>query len=115
MVSQPSPFRVPDLQPLLAPRSIAVVGASDRPGAGSIVLDNLRMLGYPGSVYPVNPKYTGAGGMAVLRLARGCTRACRQRGHPAFEPPGADRSSAGGFHRSALRLGPRQRFRRSRG
>ena len=62
MVSEPSPFRVPDLQPLLAPRSIAVVGASDRPGAGSIVLDNLRMLGYPGSVYPVNPKYTELAG-----------------------------------------------------
>ena len=62
MVSQPSPLQVPDLQPLLAPRSIAVIGASDRPGAGSIVLDNLRMLGYPGSVYPVNPKYTELAG-----------------------------------------------------
>jgi acetyltransferase len=34
------------------------VGASDRPGAGSLVLENLRRLGFAGAVYPVNPKYT---------------------------------------------------------
>jgi acyl-CoA synthetase (NDP forming) len=51
------PYRVPDLDPLLSPRSIAVVGASDRPGAGSLVLQNLRQLGFSGHVYPVNPKY----------------------------------------------------------
>ena len=47
-----------DLRPLLNPRSIAVVGASDKPGAGSIVLDNLKQLGYGGQVYPINPKYS---------------------------------------------------------
>lgn len=52
----------PDLRPLLAPQSIAVVGASDRPGAGSIVLDNLRRLSFPGPVYPVNPRYSELGG-----------------------------------------------------
>ena len=52
-----TPEAVLDLTPLLAPRAIAVVGASDRPGAGSLVLDNLRQLGFPGAVYPVNPKY----------------------------------------------------------
>jgi len=62
MPAYPGSFRVPDLQPLLAPRSIAVIGASDRPGAGSIVLDNLRKLGYPGCVYPVNPKYAELAG-----------------------------------------------------
>lgn len=46
-----------DLTPLLQPRAIAVVGASDRPGAGSLVLENLRRLGFAGAVYPVNPKY----------------------------------------------------------
>lgn len=46
-----------DLAPLLSPQAIAVVGASDRPGAGSIVLSNLRQLGYSGAVYPVNPRY----------------------------------------------------------
>jgi len=52
----------PDLGPLLNPQSIAVVGASDRPGAGSIVLDNLKRLGFAGPVYPVNPRYSELGG-----------------------------------------------------
>jgi acyl-CoA synthetase (NDP forming) len=38
------------------PRSVAVVGASDDPGkAGHDVLYNLKALGFPGAVYPVNP------------------------------------------------------------
>ena len=53
---------MPDLRPLLAPRAIAIVGASDRPGAGPNVLGNLKRLGFPGQVYPVNPKYTELGG-----------------------------------------------------
>jgi acetate---CoA ligase (ADP-forming) len=55
--------RFPDLRPLLSPRSIAVVGASDRPGAGSIVLDNIRQLGFRGDLYPVNPKYATLAGV----------------------------------------------------
>ncbi|MGC9529409.1 MAG: acetate--CoA ligase family protein [Candidatus Bipolaricaulaceae bacterium] len=46
-----------DLRPLLAPRAIAVVGASQRSGPGRQVMDNLRQLGFPGEVIPVNPKY----------------------------------------------------------
>ena len=47
-----------DLTPLLNPRSIAVVGASERPGsAGRLVLENLRGLGYEGNVYAVHPKH----------------------------------------------------------
>lgn len=45
------------LKPLLTPRSIAVIGASPKGGAGSIVIENLRRLGYAGAIYPVNPKY----------------------------------------------------------
>lgn len=45
------------LDPLFTPRSIAVIGASPKGGAGSIVIRNLRRLGYGGAVYPVNPKY----------------------------------------------------------
>ncbi len=41
---------------LLHPRSIAVVGATERPGAyGGEALLNLRRLGFPGEVYGVNP------------------------------------------------------------
>ena len=42
---------------LLAPRSIAVVGASDREGAyADLVLRNLELSGFPGEVWGVNPK-----------------------------------------------------------
>lgn len=41
---------------LLRPRSVAVVGASDKPGAlGASVLGNLDRNGFAGEVYPVNP------------------------------------------------------------
>lgn len=44
------------LRPLLAPRSIAVVGASHRTGTiGNQIVRNLISYGYTGSVYPVNP------------------------------------------------------------
>jgi acyl-CoA synthetase (NDP forming) len=46
-----------DLTALLSPRSIAIVGASDKFGAGSLVIDNLKTLGFPGKIIPVNPKY----------------------------------------------------------
>jgi acetate---CoA ligase (ADP-forming) len=46
-----------DLAPLLAPRSIAVVGATDRPDSyGGNVLRNLDRAGYAGEVWGVNPK-----------------------------------------------------------
>ncbi|MBN2551633.1 MAG: acetate--CoA ligase family protein [Spirochaetales bacterium] len=56
-------FRPPDLQPLVAPGSIAVVGASENPGPGLQVLENLQQLGYGGKVYPVNPRYKQVLGM----------------------------------------------------
>jgi acyl-CoA synthetase (NDP forming) len=59
--TQPHAYHVPDLRPLLAPHAIAIVGASDRPGAGPNVLGNLKRLEFPGQVYPVNPKYTELG------------------------------------------------------
>ncbi|MBM4466767.1 MAG: acetate--CoA ligase family protein [Chloroflexi bacterium] len=47
-----------DLSPLLNPRAIAVVGASERHGsAGRLVLENLRHLGYQGAIYAVHPKH----------------------------------------------------------
>ena len=45
------------LDRFLRPRSVAVVGASDKPGAlGATLLTNLDRNGYSGAVYPVNPK-----------------------------------------------------------
>ena len=50
-----------DLSRLLTPRSVAVVGATDRPGSyGAQVLLNLDVFGYPGAVYGVNPTRTEA-------------------------------------------------------
>lgn len=48
-----------DLQPLLRPDSIAVVGISggQKLGMGGNAVKNLLDFGYPGKIYPVNPKY----------------------------------------------------------
>jgi acetate---CoA ligase (ADP-forming) len=49
-----------DLAPLLAPRSIAVVGANDRPGSyADNVLSNLERWEFEGPVWGVNPKRAG--------------------------------------------------------
>jgi acetate---CoA ligase (ADP-forming) len=48
--------RIASLHPIFRPRSIAVIGASRRPGAiGWQVVDNLLRYGYDGAVFPVNP------------------------------------------------------------
>lgn len=45
------------LKPLLAPRAIAVVGASQRGGRGANVIANLRDNGFAGAIYGVHPRY----------------------------------------------------------
>jgi len=46
-----------DLEPLFAPQSIAVIGASSRAGtAGNEILKNLIAAPFAGVIYPVNPK-----------------------------------------------------------
>jgi acyl-CoA synthetase (NDP forming) len=46
------------LDPLLRPRAVAVVGASERcDSLGEWSLTNLRKGGYAGNIYPVNPHY----------------------------------------------------------
>ena len=55
------------LNKLLQPRSIAVVGASERPDAiGTRVIRNLRRLGFSGRIYPVNPRYREIEGLACV-------------------------------------------------
>jgi acyl-CoA synthetase (NDP forming) len=57
-----------DLTPFFAPRSIAVVGAGERPtSSGGAVLQNLRIAGFTGAVIPVNPKGGEMFGHAVQR------------------------------------------------
>ncbi|HYB70233.1 MAG TPA: acetate--CoA ligase family protein [Candidatus Bathyarchaeia archaeon] len=50
---------------LLAPRSVAIVGASPREDTiGFRVIRNLRRLGFPGAIIPVNPRYPAVAGLA---------------------------------------------------
>ena len=58
------------LQPLLAPRNVALVGATERAGAlGAIVWRNLAAGGLRGELYAVNPKHrTIFGRRAYARL-----------------------------------------------
>jgi acetyltransferase len=46
-----------DLKALLAPKAIAVVGASEGPRHGGEVIRSLRDSGFSGKVFPVNPRY----------------------------------------------------------
>ncbi|MBT6204013.1 MAG: acetate--CoA ligase family protein [Rhodospirillaceae bacterium] len=53
------------LSPLLTPRSVAVVGASQREhSTGLTVIEKLDELGFDGPIYPVNPRYDEVAGHA---------------------------------------------------
>jgi acetate---CoA ligase (ADP-forming) len=52
------------LDKLMNPRSVAIVGVSERPEAiGTRVLNNLRRIGFPGPIYPVNPRHASLHGL----------------------------------------------------
>ena len=52
------------LDPLLRPRSVAVIGASGRSDSlGEWSLTNLRKGGFQGNIYPVNPRYEDLQGL----------------------------------------------------
>ena len=52
---------------LLRPGSVAVVGASDKPGAlGATLITNLDRAGFAGAVYPINPKREAIGARKCL-------------------------------------------------
>ncbi len=51
------------LERLIRPRSVAIVGASEKAGAlGASVLANLERAGFPGAIHLVNPKRAEIGG-----------------------------------------------------
>jgi acetyltransferase len=53
-----------DVSGILWPRSVAIVGASDRPGnLGGDTVRHLLKLGYPGAVWPVNPQQERVAGV----------------------------------------------------
>lgn len=44
-----------DLDPIMRPKSVAVIGASDKPGkVGRAIIQNYIDVGFPGEIYPVN-------------------------------------------------------------
>jgi acetyltransferase len=51
------------LEALLRPRSVAIIGASEKSFVGSIAVRNLLTLDYKGGIYPVNPKYAEIHGL----------------------------------------------------
>jgi Acyl-CoA synthetase (NDP forming) len=56
-----------DLRPLLAPRSVAIVGASESPDSWAPEIErSLRHLGFRGDLYPINPKYDTVWGRPCL-------------------------------------------------
>ena len=58
------------LQHVLAPKSVAVIGASRRRGTvGRAILDNIRAGGYSGRLYTVNPRARQIGGERCLSSA----------------------------------------------
>lgn len=57
-----------NLAPFFSPKSIAIVGAGERPtSSGGAVLQNLRVAGFAGTVIPVNPKGGEMFGLAARR------------------------------------------------
>jgi acyl-CoA synthetase (NDP forming) len=53
----------PNLIKLVAPRSIAVVGANDKGNSGARAIKEARALGFSGPIYPVNPNYESIQGL----------------------------------------------------
>jgi len=65
-----------NLRPLLAPRSIAVIGASESPDSWAPEIHrSLRHVGFRGTLFPVNPKYGEVWGLpcraSAAELPRG--------------------------------------------
>jgi acetyltransferase len=55
---------VRNLQQMFAPKAVALIGASERPGSvGATVMRNLAGAGFKGAIFPVNPKYQRLAGL----------------------------------------------------
>ena len=59
------------LTPLLSPKTVAVIGASETPGSvGQAVFANLLAGGFKGRLYPVNLNHRVVGGMPAVSSVR---------------------------------------------
>ena len=50
------------IKALLNPRSVAVLGASERASVGRGMVEALERIGFDGAIYPINPKYASVAG-----------------------------------------------------
>ena len=50
------------LEALFRPKSIAVVGASDKPTIGRRLIASLDRIGFAGPIFPINPNYSTVSG-----------------------------------------------------
>ena len=50
----------------LSPRSIAIIGASEKPGVGKAIFSNI-INGYKGRIYPINPSSTTVSGLKAYK------------------------------------------------
>lgn len=61
------------LQGLFAPKSVALVGASEKPGSvGQALLSNLAAGDFAGRCYPINPKHAKMAGLPTFRDLAAC-------------------------------------------
>jgi acetate---CoA ligase (ADP-forming) len=51
-----------ELEALFRPRSVAVVGASEKPTIGRRLIASLDRIGFSGAIFPVNPNYSTVSG-----------------------------------------------------
>ena len=71
-----------NIDALLNPRNVALVGASDRDGHWSKrVFDNLRRFGFAGAVYPVNPNRADIWGIPCFNSLAATPQAQIGRAH----------------------------------
>ena len=55
-----------NLDAIFRPRSVAVIGASEKPGSiGSALMGNLIEGGFDGSILPINPRHPKIHGVAA--------------------------------------------------
>ncbi len=66
-LKQPNPAAAHALDPLLAPRSIAFLGASQRPNTpGNDMVREAVAGGFDGALYPINPRYSDVEGLSCF-------------------------------------------------
>ena len=62
------------LEALFQPRSIAVVGASEKPTIGRRLIASLDRIGFAGRIFPINPNYPACSASPAIRASPNCRK-----------------------------------------